>query len=499
MVHLGIHAELPPWEARAIGLTNRICVFCILIFLLSVGLNLNYWPGIMLNLLSCALFSMTLYFNYLRKYNLAKHALMLMGNLVVIFVNMVIGKDFNPIVNYATAVLIPPLIFHRFRTIMFYICLSVIGFFLIVYYQTHFPPLYPDTTAPPHLVSYINTFMVVFVFLFGVIYFYRGTHKDYENVLIQKNEALARQGEEIMAQNESLSQQAQAIRHINSRLQETLTDLRQVQETLIHTEKMASLGQLTAGIAHEINNPINFVSANIPPLKKDFEELSQYTNQLFALIPTDSPLKSKAGALKQATDPDFLIEEIEALLNGVAIGAKRTQEIVAGLRLFSRSDDGEAQTGNIHESLDTSLLLLHNLYKNRITVVKDYAPNLPQAVVQPGKISQVFINILSNAAHAIEGQGTVRIRTGLFTHETEGDFIEISIQDSGPGIPETVVHKIFDPFFTTKDVGKGTGLGLAISYGIIKQHKGTLTVSSKEGEGATFIIRLPVTNTDTKG
>ncbi len=247
---------------------------------------------------------------------------------------------------------------------------------------------------------------------------------------------------------------------------------------LIQSEKMASLGQLTAGIAHEINNPVNFISANINPLKRDLEDIISLLHR-YSSIKDETEFREQFDGLEQLKkeiDLEYLINEIKSLLT----------EIVKGLRNFSRLDENLKKKANIHEGLDNTLTLLKNKYKDRIEIFKDYG-NLPDIECYPGQLNQVFMNILSNSIQAIDGMGIIWITT-----LNENNHIQIRIKDSGAGMGDDVKSKIFDPFFTTKDVGVGTGLGLSITYGIIEKHQGKIEVESEPGKGAEFIITLPV-------
>jgi signal transduction histidine kinase len=251
---------------------------------------------------------------------------------------------------------------------------------------------------------------------------------------------------------------------------------------------MASLGQLTAGIAHEINNPINFVSANIAPLKEDLRDILQ------VLICYDKIIKEKfletdfleVVKLKEEIKYDLTIMEVTKLLTGIEDGARRTSEIVRGLRNFSRIDQNVFKKTNLNECLESTLTLLHSSYKNKIEIVKKYG-DLPDVDCFPGQINQVLMNILSNAIQAIPEAGKIFISTRIV-----GDMVKISIKDTGSGMTEDVRKKIYDPFFTTKEVGKGTGLGLYISYGIIEKHNGKMEVFTKVGEGTEFVITMPI-------
>ena len=277
------------------------------------------------------------------------------------------------------------------------------------------------------------------------------------------------------------------LKYKNVELSSLLDNLKKTQSQLIDSEKMASLGQLTAGVAHEINNPINFVSGNVTPLKRDIDDILKILNEYERII-KEKQLTDQFQSiedLKEEVDYLFLIREIDNLIKGINEGAKRTTEIVKGLRNFSRLDENESKSADIHEGIDSALLILKNRLKQNIEVVKDYG-NIPGVLCFPGQLNQVFMNILNNAIQAINGEGKIRIKTSM-----EGSFVRISIKDSGKGMTPEVQKRIFEPFFTTKDVGKGTGLGLSISYGIIEKHNGKISVKSEIGKGTEFIIKLP--------
>jgi PAS domain S-box-containing protein len=264
----------------------------------------------------------------------------------------------------------------------------------------------------------------------------------------------------------------------NNELNNTLEELRNTQEQLVESEKMASLG-LTAGIAHEINNPINFVTSTISPLKRDF-------NTIQKIVSSSNGNGSTKSLSDQSKEIKFLFGEITQLLNGIEEGAKRTKNIVLGLRNFSRLDEESFKKADLQEGLDSTLMLLNSKLRGQIDIEKKYG-GIPLVECLPGKINQVFMNILSNAIQAIKGKGKISISTSY-----KKDFVFISISDSGHGMSKEVQKRIFEPFYTTKDVGVGTGLGLSISYGIIDKHGGTIEVESKSRKGTTFVISLPV-------
>jgi len=250
---------------------------------------------------------------------------------------------------------------------------------------------------------------------------------------------------------------------------------------------MASLGQLVAGIAHEINNPVNFISAGVESLNTNLEEIGQVLDIYHKITPLNVGTKLKEiEKLKEKIEYREAIKEIEKLIVSIKNGTKRTTEIVKGLRTFSRLDKDIIKTADIHEGLDSTLILLYNKYKNRIRIFKNYG-DLPLIECYPGQLHQIFMNILSNAVDAIENTGTISITTSIVN-----GLIRISIKDSGRGIPENLKEKIFEPFYTTKEVGMGTGLGLSISHGIIEKHNGRIDVKSEVEKGSEFIITLPM-------
>ena len=279
-----------------------------------------------------------------------------------------------------------------------------------------------------------------------------------------------------------VSERTNQLNKKNQELNDILEDLRNTQEQLVESEKMASLGQLTAGIAHEINNPINFVSSTISPLKRDFEEIQELIGRKY---------DGNTANNKIQTDKDevlFLISEISSLLDGIEEGAKRTKNIVLGLRKFSRLDEGTFKNVDLHEGLDSTLMLLKSKLHGKIEIVKKYN-QIPLVECLPGKINQVFMNILSNAIQAIEGGGKITIKT-----RHKNAIVNISITDTGAGMSNEIKKRIFEPFFTTKEVGSGTGLGLSISYGIVENHGVHINVTSTPGHGASFVISLPVSH-----
>ncbi|MBS1747389.1 MAG: GHKL domain-containing protein [Bacteroidetes bacterium] len=284
----------------------------------------------------------------------------------------------------------------------------------------------------------------------------------------------------------------------NNQLNSTLANLKDTQTQLVEAEKMASLGQLTAGIAHEINNPINFVKSNITPLRLDVKDLMEVLNaynELHTLNGDPNKYKQKLESikeLKEDIDLPYVQKEINNLIAGIEEGAERTAEIVRGLRTFSRIDEAALKLVNIHDGLLSTIVLLKNNIPYYVKVVKDFQS---QGEIEcfPGKLNQVFMNILTNAVQAITSKPN-RLEEETLTIKTrdlDDGLIEVSIKDSGMGMTEEVKHRIFEPFFTTKDVGEGTGLGMAIVFKIIQKHNGKINIITAPGEGAEFIITLP--------
>ncbi|MGD1848151.1 MAG: ATP-binding protein, partial [Salibacteraceae bacterium] len=274
---------------------------------------------------------------------------------------------------------------------------------------------------------------------------------------------------------------------IMNELQQTFENLQQTQAKLVSQEKMAGLGQLTAGIAHEINNPINFISGNVKPLRRDLDDLKEILEK-YAEIEPDSDLEElleEVEELKEDLDYDFVLDEIDSLINDIENGATRTAEIVKDLRNFSRLDEANLKKASIEDGLDSTLSILKNKYKERIEVVRHYAP-LEPIECYAGKLNQVFMNILNNAIQATPDKGTITLTT-----IDKGEMVEVRLKDTGAGMTEETQKKLFDPFYTTKDVGEGTGLGMSISFGVINDHSGTIEFESELGVGTEFIITLP--------
>ena len=263
-------------------------------------------------------------------------------------------------------------------------------------------------------------------------------------------------------------------------LESANNEIRDTQAKLVHTAKMASLGQLVAGVAHELNNPIGFIYSNMTHLR-------DYSQKLIHLIEVAEKEPGKLKAEKAKADLAYIEKDLPKLISSCEDGARRTRDIVLGLRNFSRLEEAQIKQVDIHEGLENTLQLLTGELKNRIQVTKDFG-QLPKINCYPSQLNQVFMNVLSNAAQSIEGDGEIHIQT----KKLNGERVEISIRDSGKGMGKATLEKVFDPFFTTKGLGSGTGLGLSISYGVIQKHGGDILVKSEVGRGTEFKIILPV-------
>jgi signal transduction histidine kinase len=263
------------------------------------------------------------------------------------------------------------------------------------------------------------------------------------------------------------------------------------QEQLLQSEKLASIGQLAAGVAHEINNPIGYVSANVTSLEK-------YVNELFLVLeafdkhtstlPSDHEARQAIAAETKAHDLEFLKEDIPSLLHESKEGLSRVRKIVQELREFSRSDEGGFVFADLHQGLESTLKIVHNELKYTAEIIREYG-ELPKVECNLSQLNQVFMNLLVNASHAIADRGSITIKTGS---NVANATVWVEIKDTGCGISPENFKRIFDPFFTTKPVGKGTGLGLSLSYGIIQRHHGQIDLDSTLGVGTTFRITLPI-------
>lgn len=392
-------------------------------------------------------FSFCLWLNHLRRYLAAKHYLMIFGIGIVTYVNTLMPPASYGPMNFIPMVIIPSMIFKDKKWMYIYLFFTLIGFLASWYYITQLAYFSQYSNTAWEAGAIINIIVNIFVVTFLSLLFYRGLQEEYELAILQKNQLLEEQNLQI----------------------------KQAQTQLVQAEKMASLGQLTAGIAHEINNPINFVSGNVSPMKRDIQEIDQWI------------VKNCQGVRPEEIQETF--EEVYELLAGIEEGAGRTKDIVKGLRNFSRLDEDDKKVTDVHQGIESTLTLLTHRIPSTLHIHKQYG-DLPAISCYPGKLNQVFMNILTNALDATGEEGEIFIQTNWKGEDKQ--LINVSFRDTGIGMTPYEREHLFDPFFTTKEVGKGTGLGMSIAYGIIQQHQGSIEVKSEKGKGSEFIISLPV-------
>ena len=305
-------------------------------------------------------------------------------------------------------------------------------------------------------------------------------------------EMIAREVEHILERSElmaSLRDSNLDLTRERTEQQNLIVKLQEAQAQLLQSEKMASIGQLAAGVAHEINNPIGYVYSNLGSLDKYMQDIFSVLEAFEAAegeFPSNSESLARIKAHKESLDLPFLKEDILALMAESKEGITRVKKIVQDLKDFSHVDEAEWQWSDLHHGLDSTLNIVWNELKYKIEVVKEYG-DLPEVECIPSQLNQVFMNLLVNAGHAIESQGTITIRTGQ-----EGEQVWVEIADNGKGIEAEHLKRIFEPFFTTKPIGKGTGLGLSLSYGIVTNHHGHIQVESTPGLGTSFRVWLPI-------
>ncbi len=271
-----------------------------------------------------------------------------------------------------------------------------------------------------------------------------------------------------------------------------IDQLKSAQEQLLQSEKMASIGQLAAGVAHEINNPIGYVSSNLTSLNNYVKDLLEALEKMEVAAgeSSDKALPATFQQLIEDYDIPFLRDDLKDLMTESQEGIKRVKQIVQDLKDFSHVDDAEMQWADLHKGLESTLNIVHNELKYTCVVEKAFG-KIPLVECVASQLNQVFMNLLVNAGHAIEKEGVIKIKTWQ-----EGENVIIQVSDNGKGIEPQHISKLFDPFFTTKPVGKGTGLGLSLSFGIVQKHHGEIQVESEVGKGTTFKVVLPIQQPD---
>ena len=317
----------------------------------------------------------------------------------------------------------------------------------------------------------------------------RRAHDSLEH-LVEKRTAQLAEANALLEDDIRQRQVADAeIRQRNAELTELNAKLSMAQEQLVQQEKLASIGQLAAGVAHEINNPIGYIFSNFGTLQgylaQLFDMLAVYRN---AEVHAPADVATRLREMREAVDLDFLREDIPVLMSESKEGIVRVRHIVQDLKDFSRVDANQEWVwANLHTGIDSTLNIVSNEVKYKADVVKEYS-DIPDIECLPSQINQVVMNLVVNAAHAIgEQRGKITVRTGV-----EGENVWLEIADNGGGIARENLSRIFDPFFTTKAVGKGTGLGLSLAYGIVQKHSGRIEVDSEVGKGTTFRLTLPI-------
>lgn len=307
------------------------------------------------------------------------------------------------------------------------------------------------------------------------------------DITMQKkfSEQLEEKNRQIMIKNEHLNEKNAELAHANAALKAS-------QSQVLQQEKMASIGQLAAGVAHEINNPIGFITSNLNSLAKYLARMTEFIHlQKKALVsPENSFLRDEIHEKEKTMKLDFILDDSMKIIEESLDGSERVQRIVQNLKSFSRNDDGKCVAADINECFESAATIVWNEIKYKATLTKELG-TLPRTICYPNQLNQVFINMLINAVQAIEEQGAIRVRTW---HQDRA--IWASVSDTGCGIPPEIISRVFEPFFTTKEVGTGTGLGLSITYEVIKRHNGNIWVESSVGEGSTFTFRIPVVEVD---
>jgi len=283
----------------------------------------------------------------------------------------------------------------------------------------------------------------------------------------------------------------QSLHESHEQLEAALGEVKAQQQQLVQSEKLASLGTMSAGVAHEINNPLAFITSNVKSLSETIEVFERYRQCVAGLLKQidesqQQSLQQQHDEFSEKEDVDFLIEDSTELISDTSEGLERIMSIVDGLKAFARSDAIEKESIDILDCVHNAIKLTNNQVKFNMKIVEQFE-TLPTTMGYPGRLTQVFVNMIINASQAIESDGQLTIAASV-----EGDFIQVTFTDNGCGIPQDKLDDIFTPFFTTKPVGTGTGLGLSISHGIVEEHQGQISVQSEENKGTCFCIRVPL-------
>ncbi len=321
----------------------------------------------------------------------------------------------------------------------------------------------------------------------GTFIGFRGISRDVTDRR-KMEETLKKNQEELIRKNAEIEASKKDIQIALERLEKAYEDLKSSQLKILQQEKMASIGQLAAGVAHELNNPMAFISSNLSTLDKYVSRLIDFIGTQSAIITSfnNKTATEKATEKSKELKLDYIINDIKGMIKESINGSERVKKIVYELNCFSRMDEEEYKEANINECIESAITIVWNELKYKSALEKDFG-NLPLIKCYPRQINQIFVNLLINAVNSIAERGIIRIKTW-----SQDGSILMEVSDTGGGIPRENLIKIFEPFFTTKEAGKGTGLGLSITYEIVQRHKGEITVKSEPGKGTIFTIRIPV-------
>ncbi|PKN52939.1 MAG: PAS domain-containing sensor histidine kinase [Deltaproteobacteria bacterium HGW-Deltaproteobacteria-13] len=321
----------------------------------------------------------------------------------------------------------------------------------------------------------------------GTIIGFRGISRDVTKRR-QMEAALKKNQEELIRKNKEIDENRKHIQHALEKLEKTHEELKTSQLKILQQEKMASIGQLAAGVAHELNNPMSFISSNLGTLDKYVRRLIGFIETQSEVIKSfkDASAARKINEKRKALKLDYVINDVNGMIRESLDGSERVKRIVKELNSFSRMDEEEYKEADINECIESAITIVWNELKYKSTLEKNYG-KLPLTKCYAGQINQIFVNLLINAVNSITERGIITIKTWY-----QDGSIWMEVSDTGCGIPKENLVKIFEPFFTTKEVGKGTGLGLSITYEIVQRHKGEITVKSEVGKGTSFTVRIPV-------